>query len=322
MSEKSTLKENQLLWQTHIVTITHPSTQTDDPVFYVDYGEPTGRIMCNAIQTLQPEQYKEIVSEIRKFEANIEQIRKEREELVEKEKMAKTLKDLEDFKTWFQQNAPKELLSREPHFKEVPHINCWDDVRVVWFYSRTPKQSRVELKPTSATTFDGWHSHPRQDSKNWNVEDNNYHKTSYKTLEKASAKIIELLDQYEKIENAATAKTDAYNTFAAECGLVIHKEWHHNEYDRQRRGYETYHMQPQTEKEHETPPYKFDLSIYADNKISVTNVTIHGPINLNLGEDAKDVNITFKNPMTTANQVKIFINSLQRAIKEAGAAIQ
>jgi len=313
MSEKTVLKENQLLVKGNLVTITSYSSKNNDPEF--DYKLPSGIVTSSSVKALQPETYTQIIAAIKNFEANMEQIRKEREELAEKERMAKTLKDLEDFKTWFQQNLPTSLKNRPAHFKDPSKLRSWDEVKEIYFYTSDNK-SHVSLEP-APQTFDEWHYRPRHDGKNWSVKDIDYHGSTYKTLEKAAAKINELLTEYETVENAATVRTNAYNTFATECNLVISKGWHRNEYDRQRRGFETYHMQPKIEKEFDTPPYKFNLSISFDNKVNVTAVTISKPINLNLGKFVKNAEITFTNPLTSPNEVKALITSIHRAMKEA-----
>lgn len=295
MSEEKSLGENEFLFEGEIVKV-HRFAESKEEKHLFEFRET----MSEVIETINPKLYKKLYLVVSKFATKYDQIQKERQEAREKEEKEKKIEELKQFKQEFKKIAPKELMDREPEFKNPQNVDrWWGSVEIVQFHSKTSMSKRVELS--------------REDER-WIVEDDHYKKRRYKTLEKASARIIDLLDSYENIEKATNNRDQAIQDFATATGLVLEKGWHSSRYARRHsEGHTTYELVSIGFKKYEAP-FALKMSVSYGNKCSIYAVEIKKPMTI-LDRVCQNIIFNLKESITDPEEVKKLASDITKAIK-------
>ena len=294
------LQDNQFLFDNGIVTVKHFAKLLAEGEKHVFVYKPKDKIEVSgeSIQAIYPVFYGKLYEAVSEFATKYDQIQKERQDTKEKAEKDIILQKLEEFKQHIQTIAPKELLERNPEFLDPQYLRSYNNVGVVKFYSKTSKKERVEL------SF--------QEKGKWKVEGNDYSHRSYLTLEKASARVIELLDSYETTEKVTSTRDQTIQAFATATGLVLKKGWH-SYGDGRQQGYETYELHPQGAKEY-YPPFVLRVSIPYDNKCSVTGVEIKEGSMTILGQSCANISFSLSKAISDPEAVKKLASDITQAI--------
>lgn len=294
MSEEKTLAKNEFLFEGEVVKVQHFGKSEDDKhLFY--YKETTSPI----IETINPKLYKKLYLAVSKFVTKYDQIQKERKEARDKLEIEEKLNELEGFIQMFKKTAPKELIDRDPKFRNSQNLDRWSSVGVVEFYSKTSRKSIVKLSLEEGR---------------WMVEDSSYKKRRYKTIEKASARVIEVLDDYESTEKATNTRDQAIKAFTADTGLLLTKGWHFPKYGYGKgKGHATYELRLQGSKEYSSP-ITLKMLVSYKNECSIYAVEIKEPITI-LDRVCQNITFNLKETITDPEAVKKLASDITKAIK-------
>lgn len=297
------LKDNQFEFEGNIVTV-HDFKSEYHPQHRWSLRTAIGVTADKTtIAEINPDLFTKVEVAINKFHKKYQKLEEARKKDEEEKRIQEQTEVLAAF---------KEKLN-----KEVPELNQFDlkfndptksfgNMQKVRIYDKNLKQSVAELNLGKANNY--------PNDTIYFVEFDFSDKRQYRHLKNAVKKIIEYRDAkvVEKIRKEN--KLNAYESFAKATGLKYTTGYESSGYGRHRKGYTTYHLETTKNSDSYYPDVKFQMT-QTNGKVTVSHAVVEGPIVM-FGKTVEKIEMDVE--LETAEEVKIFVDSVRRGMKEVG----